>query len=124
MDSSSKAAARNAVIVAKGPSFRSDAIPDTLNDPFLRLYQFNSDMGPFAELTTNDNWETGLSDTDRTFLEQNNFTPTNALESIIVRSLPAGVYTAEVSGRTASDEGIGLAEVYDLDTSSVSRILL
>ncbi|MEM9026385.1 MAG: hypothetical protein AAGB06_05570 [Verrucomicrobiota bacterium] len=116
---------KTVVIAAKGPSFQSADVPNTLQDPFLRLYQFNTSTNTFEEIESNDDWETGLSDADRAVLDANNFTFSNSLESVIVRSLPAGAYTAQVEGKTTNgvaDEGVGLAEVYDFDTASVSKI--
>lgn len=110
---------KTVVIRGTGPSFQSTSIPDTLEDPFLRLYQLVD--GAWTELETNDDWETGLTDADRAVLTANNFAPTNALESVIVASLSAGTYGAQLEGK-GSDEGAGLAEVYDFDTSSVSKI--
>ena len=110
---------KTVVIAGKGPSFQSKDILNTLVDPFLRLFRLESTG--WVEVTTNDDWETGLSDADRTILSDNNFTPTNSLESIIVATLSAGTYGAQLEGKNG-DEGVGLAEVYDFDTTSVSKI--
>lgn len=110
---------KTVVIRGLGPSFQSTDIPDTLEDPFLRLYQLG-DAG-FEEIATNDDWETDLSDEARTILEENDFELDSAVESVIVATLEAGVYGAQLEGKDG-DEGVGLAEVYDFDTSSVSKI--
>ena len=111
---------KTVVIAGKGPSFRSESIPDTLVDPVLRLFRLESGTG-WVEVNTNDDWETGLSDANRAILTANNFTPTNSLESIIVATLQAGTYGAQLEGKNG-DEGVGLAEVYDFDATSISKI--
>ncbi len=72
----------------------------------LTIYDTNG-----AAIAGNDNWQDNINSPD---VEKNGLAPTNPLESAIVLHLPAGAYTAVVSGAVDSN-GIGLVEVYDLD---------
>ena len=64
-----------------------------------------------SAIASNDNWQDDINSPD---VEKNGLSPTNALESAIVLHLPAGAYTAIVSGADGGT-GVGLAEVYELD---------
>ena len=93
------------VIRAIGPSLASFGIADPLSDPMLTVFDSNG-----VALGSNDNWEDDKSAAD---IMQNGLAPTDAAESATVLHLPAGAYTAIVSGVNGGT-GIGLVEVYDL----------
>jgi hypothetical protein len=68
---------------------------------------------------TNDNWR---DDPDQMALIQaTGIPPTNELESAIEVSLPAGAYTAIVSGK-GNTSGVALVEVYDLNQAVDSKL--
>jgi N-acetylneuraminic acid mutarotase len=84
---------------ARGPSL---PVAGTLADPMLELRDANGNLR-----AANDNWrsdqETAIAATD--------FAPTNDSESAIIQMLPAGAYTALVSGANGST-GIAIVEAF------------
>jgi len=94
------------IVRALGPSLGSFGVSDPLSDPVLTIYDSNG-----ALIATNDNWQDDIHSLD---VQQNGLAPSNALESAIVLHLPAGAYTAVVSGVNGAT-GNALVEVYDLD---------
>jgi len=62
-------------------------------------------------IATNDNWQDRNNAID---IQKKGLAPPNPLESAIVLHLPAGAYTAIVSGANGAT-GNALVEVYDLD---------
>ena len=88
------------------------AATDVLADPTIEL------RGPGAFGTiTNNNWR----DSQEAQIKADGLAPTNDLESAIDASLPPGAYTVIVKGNN-NGTGIGLFEVYDLDTTAASRL--
>ena len=77
-----------------------------LSDPTLTIYDSNDSV-----IASNDNWQ---DDPNASLVQKNGLTPTNALESALVLHLPAGAYTAIVSGVNGGT-GNALVEVYHLD---------
>jgi hypothetical protein len=94
------------VVRALGPSLASYGVSGVLSDPTLTIYDANG-----SAIASNDNWQDDINAID---VQKNGLAPPNALESGIVLHLPAGAYTAIVSGSN-SGTGVGLAEVYTLD---------
>ena len=62
-------------------------------------------------IASNDNWQ---EDNDAALVQQNGLAPPNALDSALVLHLPAGAYTAIVSGVNGAT-GNALVEVYHLN---------
>jgi sugar lactone lactonase YvrE len=87
-----------------GPSLTAFGIADALANPTLELRDVNGTL-----LSSNDDWQNGDADAVRATTIQ----PSNDLESAIVATLPAGNYTAVVSGKDGAT-GVGLVEVYNL----------
>src|SRR5207248_5775580 len=71
---------------------------------------------PDNTVVSNDNWQTG--DTSQI---PNGFAPSDSRESLIVATLTPGNYTAVLKG-AHGETGIGIAEVYDLDSSSAAQL--
>ena len=91
-----------------GPSLAQDQLSGVLPDPVLQLFD---DKGILVE--TNDNWRfPGNLPAD--------LLPSNPSEALLTAILPAGNYTAVLSGAGGS-EGLGLFELYDLENQD-SRI--
>jgi hypothetical protein len=88
-----------------------------LEDPTLELFQGNS------LLATNDDWKTRPDgSSQQAEIEATTIPPTNEKESALVRTLPANAgYTAIVRGKNDTT-GIGVVEVYDLDTTVDSKL--
>jgi len=77
-----------------------------LSDPVLTIYDSTG-----SAIATNDNWQ---DDNNAILVQKNGLAPTNTSESALVLHLPAGAYTAIVSGANGGT-GIGLVEVYTLN---------
>lgn len=98
---------KRVVVRAIGPSL---PVPGKLDDPVLELYDSN------GLLASNDNWRS----TQEAELLASGFQPSNDLEAAILITLPANAaYTAIVRG-ASSTTGVGLIEVYDLDSAADS----
>lgn len=109
---------KRVIVRGIGPSLEQ-FFPDFLRDPTLELH------GPGAFVTiTNDNWKTRPDgSSQQAEIEATDIPPTNDLESAIVATLPANdaSYTAVLRGVNDAT-GIGVMEVYDLDTAANSRL--
>ncbi|HKP03565.1 MAG TPA: hypothetical protein VJU77_09425, partial [Chthoniobacterales bacterium] len=60
-------------------------------------------------------------DTQEALIQATGLAPTNDLESAIIVTLPPGAYTAILRGN-GPGVGVGLVEVYDLDTAAASKL--
>jgi Subtilase family len=92
-----------------GPSLGAFGISSPLNDPYLELFNSNNQL-----IAYNNNWHDNIwranQDAD---IQATGLQPTNDYESAIILDLPAGSYTAQLSGVNGA-EGIGSTEVYEL----------
>jgi arylsulfate sulfotransferase len=93
------------VVRALGPSLASFGVSQPLSDPTLTIYDANG-----SAIASNDNWQ---SDPNNLVLQRNGLAPPNPVESALVLHLPAGAYTAVVSGASGAT-GNALVEVYHL----------
>jgi hypothetical protein len=94
------------VVRALGPSLASHGVSGVLSNPQVTIYGSSGRV-----IASNDNWQDNNNAAD---IQRNGLAPPNALESALVLHLPAGAYTAVVTGADGGT-GIGLAEVYELD---------
>ena len=92
------------VVRAIGPSLADAGVANPLADPTLDLYDANGNI-----LRSDDNWR----DTQESLIASSGLAPTNDLESVIIRSLEPGNYTAIVRG-SGGGTGVALVEVYNL----------
>jgi hypothetical protein len=76
-----------------------------LPNPTLTVYDANG-----SSLATNDDWQNDQYELD---ISNDGLAPSDPLEAATILHLPAGSYTAIVSG-TAGGVGVALAEVYNL----------
>ncbi|MFL6583472.1 MAG: peptidylprolyl isomerase [Chthoniobacterales bacterium] len=103
-----------------GPSITSNGQPlaGTLQDPTLELHD-----GSGAIIASNDNWQTNSNKAE---ISDTGIAPSAANESVILTSVPADSagtpYTAVLKG-VNNGTGIGLVEVYDLDSAPGSTVL-
>jgi hypothetical protein len=105
---------KHVLLRAIGPSLTQFGVPNVLADPVLELH------GPGSFVTaTNDNWKDDPA--QEALIQATGIPPTNDLESAIEARLNPGAYTAVVRGKNNS-EGVGLVEVYDLDTEVSSKL--
>lgn len=94
----------NVVVRALGPSLGAAGVDGALGNPTLELHDANG-----AILGLNDDWK----ETQEGIISSTGLAPTNNLESAIFMTLPAGEYTAVVSGQDQTT-GVGLVEVYNI----------
>ncbi len=85
---------------------------NVLANPMLELHGSDGSL-----IVTNKNWK----DTQKTAIEKSTIPPTNNLESAIIATLAPGNYTAVLSDQNGGS-GVGLVEVYDLQTTSGSAL--
>ena len=90
---------------ALGPSLANYGVSGVLSDPKLTIYDSTG-----TAIASNDNWQDNVNSID---VQKNGLSPPNPLESALVLHLPAGTYTAIVSGANGGT-GVGLVEVYTL----------
>jgi hypothetical protein len=93
------------VVRGIGPSLGTAGVPNALANPMLELRDANG-----ALLTSNNDWQDNPAQAAE--LTAAGLAPTNNLESGIATTLPAGLYTALLSG-VNNGVGVGLVEVYD-----------
>ena len=78
------------IVRALGPSLASFGVSHPLSDPGPTIYDSNGSV-----IATNNNWQ---EDINAPLVQRNRLSPPNASESALVLHLPAGTYTAIVSG--------------------------
>ena len=94
------------VFRAIGPSLANAGIASPLNDPAIRLVDSQGTV-----IDTNDDWQTHPLSVE---IHRNGLAPTNSAEAAVIVILPAGGYTAVVSGNAAAPTGVGLVEVFQV----------
>ncbi len=94
-----------------GPSMTT--VPGALADPVLELFDSQG-----QSIVRNDDF---AASPDKAEIEALGLAPNNPKESAILRTLPAGAYTAVLSGANQGT-GVGLVEVYDAELGSGSRL--
>lgn len=107
------AGAKQILVRALGPSLSTYDVPNPLPDPTLTLYDSAGRI-----IASNDNWR----DTQQAEIQATGLAPHNIFESAIVHTLLPGAYTAVLRGRN-DVTGIGLAEVYDLSSSTPALLV-
>ncbi|MGI8437822.1 MAG: hypothetical protein ACR2NX_13125 [Chthoniobacterales bacterium] len=100
---------KKVVIRGLGPSL---SFPNRLANPLLQLYNGQGQL-----ITQNDDF---ASSPDADAITALGLAPRDPKESAILRTLPAGNYTAVLSG-VAGGTGVGLVEIYDVDPGSGSQ---
>ena len=94
-----------------GPSLAGQGVQDALTDPVLELHR------PDGSVVTNDDWKSS----QRAEIETTGVAPANDREAAIVATLAPGSYTAVLSGKN-SGIGVGLVELYDLNSTADARL--
>jgi len=94
------------VVRGLGPSLSGFGLSPVLVNPVLELRNSNG-----ALILANNDWEDNPAQAAE--ITAAGLAPTNDLEAAVIASLPPGLYTALLAGRS-SGVGIGLVEVYDL----------
>ncbi|MGI8890902.1 MAG: hypothetical protein ACR2G0_09000 [Chthoniobacterales bacterium] len=93
------------LVRAIGPSLTNFGVAGALANPTLEL---RDAQGTLVE--SNDDW---TSSAQMMEIEQTKLAPSRMEESAVLQTLPAGAYTAIVSGKSGGT-GVGLVEVYRL----------
>ncbi len=93
------------IIRGLGPSL-ADSITDVLADPVLELHNADGDV-----IDSNDNW---MDDPNMQMVSDAGLAPTDPNEAALYEILPAGLYSAVLSG-AGDTSGIGLVESYNTD---------
>ncbi len=96
-----------------GPSLGIFGVRDTLQEPMLELFGNSGLVG------ANDNWPDNLNAAE---IVATGLAPGDARESALLITVPSGAYTAVLRG-VSTATGIGLVEVYDLDTANPTKIV-
>jgi hypothetical protein len=104
---------KKVIIRGIGPSLKAFGVPTAMDDPTLELKELTGN----TTLATNDNWK----DSQETEIQNSGLAPTNVAESAIIRTLSPGNYSATLRGKNDAT-GIGLVEVYDLDSAADSKL--
>lgn len=98
---------KTVLIRAIGPGLAAFGVTGTLRDPVLNIFNSGGSI-----VATNDNW---ASEAATTAAQVGAFPlPAASRDAVVVATLPAGAYTAQISGLTNSDTGVALLEVYDV----------
>jgi hypothetical protein len=92
------------VVRGLGPTLVQFGVSGTLADPTVILMDSNGNV-----VQSNDNWR----DSQQPEIQNSGLQPPNDLEAAILATVPAGNYTAILSGN-GGGTGIGLVEVYKL----------
>jgi phospholipase/lecithinase/hemolysin len=100
--------AKKIIVRALGPTLSTLGVSGALADPTITIVNSNN-----VTVASNDNWR----DTQETEIAASGFAPPNDLESAIIATLAPGSYTALVTGKNGGT-GIGLVDVYQLDTAT------
>ena len=104
--------AKQVVVRGLGPSLAAAGVSGSLSDPVLELYDASGSL-----LLANNDWQ----QTQAQALRDANLAPSNDLESALLATLAPGAYTAILRGNSNAT-GVGLVEVYDLQTSATSKL--
>ncbi len=102
---------KKVIIRGLGPQLGESGLSGLLADPTLELHR------PDGSFVFNDNWK----DSQQSVIEQTMVDPHYDAESAIVATLNPGSYTAVLRGKN-SGTGLGLVEVYDLQTTKATMI--
>jgi hypothetical protein len=94
-----------------GPTLTQFGVPGALSDPALELHKSD------GSVLSNDNWKEAPNANELPPA----LVPKFDVESVLVSSLAPGTHTAIVKG-AHGETGVGLAEVYDLDPPSATRL--
>jgi hypothetical protein len=97
-----------------GPSLAPFGIPDPLLDPRLDL---NGSDGSLV--ATNNNWP---GNSNASEIVNSGLAPANSNESALLLSVAPGSYSAVLRG-VNNTIGVGLVEVYDLDTNNLAKVV-
>ena len=103
---------KQVVVRGLGPALASAGVQGWLGDPVIELYDSAGNI-----LASNDDWQQSQPQE----LQNAQLAPADSREAALLATLAPGNYTAIVQGK-GSAGGIGLVEVYDLQTAASSKL--
>ncbi len=103
---------KNVLLRAVGPTLGTFGVPGTLDDPRLALFSASS-----VQTAQNDDWGGNASLTSAFDAVGAFRLPATSKDAVLLNTLAAGGYTAQVSG-AAGTSGVVLLEAYDSDAGS------
>lgn len=103
---------KKVMLRAIGPSLAEAGLGGALADPVLEVHDQTG-----AVIASNHDWK----EAQQSEIQASGIAPRHDLESAAVLTLAPGAYTAQVRGENNAS-GIGLAELYDLDSGSDSSL--
>ena len=95
-----------------GPSLRDRGISNALGNPLIQLFDSNGEPGP-----VNEDWQDSPQADE---IAATGLAPDHRLESALLRTLAPGSYSVRLRGD--SGPGVGLVEIYDLNTEADSTL--
>ncbi len=114
----SGAASKQLLVRGIGPTLATFSVGNALGAPQLTLFD-----GKPSVLATNTSWGGAVTLSDA-FGQVGAFPlPANSADAAMLRDLPAGLYSAQLSG-VGSATGVGLAEIYDADRADPAARLV
>lgn len=114
---------KKVLIRAIGPSLTTAGVSGALPDTVVELHD------SAGHVIINDDWQAGGTidgqpyPSDEARIEATGVAPTSSLESALIATVPTGNTTAIVRGKDGAS-GVGLVEVYDLDSGTASPVQL
>ncbi|MBL9205332.1 MAG: hypothetical protein JNN01_09625, partial [Opitutaceae bacterium] len=101
---------KQVLIRAAGPSLSTFGLNGLLNNPRVEVFDSTG-----KSIANNDNWTTASIGGATTFTTVGAFPFTSgSRDAALIATLPAGSYTAQVTGVGTSNTGLALLEVYDV----------
>jgi uncharacterized protein (DUF1800 family) len=98
---------KTVLVRAVGPGLAAFGVGDTLDDPVLNLFDAKN-----AVVASNNDWNAADAGA---FAQVGAFPlPASSKDAVVVATLPAGAYTAQISGAGSANTGVAILEVYDL----------
>ena len=107
------ATSKKLIIRGVGPSLTAFGVGEALQDPTLEIFSGNT------QLAANDNWADNANAAE---IVATGLAPTTFSESALLVTLAPGAYTAVLRGNNSAT-GIGLVEVYDLETTGEADVI-
>jgi hypothetical protein len=115
---------KNLLVRAVGPTLSAYGVTTVLTDPMLTLYNTSG-----AAIIANDNWQTASNGQDQSATIAATATrvgafalPNGSKDSSTLTALNGGGYTVSLGGSNGPS-GVALAEIYDTDAASGSRLI-
>jgi hypothetical protein len=115
----SGSATKSLLVRGIGPTLGDYGVAGSLADPTLSLYSGSAMVG------TNDNWSSAVEVSEIVSSTTNVgafVLPSSSRDAVMLKTLGAGVYTAEVSSN-GSVRGAALIELYDTNRTSDTRLV-